>query len=147
MKYFLLIIFLLLIKINTLENIQNIPKNIQNIPKINYLKDFEDSLTVYNKLNHFETIFYMQDFIINTPSKSIAYFDTLDKNTIIYISKNYDDYASSRDERITGKFVEIEPNVNYYIRTFVYTYNSVLKKYVYPLELDKSEIKINDDIE
>ena len=140
MKYFLLFIFLLLIKINTLENIQNIPKN-------NYLKDSKDSLTVYDKLNHFETISFKQDFIINTSSKSIAYFDSLDKNTIIYISKNYDDYASSKDERITGKFYEIEPNINYYIRTFVYTFYSVFKKYVYPLELDKSEININDDIE
>ena len=128
----LLIIFLFIIKINTLENFSD---------------DFKDSLATYEKLNHFETIIQNQNFIINASLKSIVYFDSFDKNAVVFISSNYDDLISYKDERITGKFYEIEANKTYYIRTFLYAFPSVLKKYVYPLNLDESEININDDIE
>ena len=134
MKYLFPIIFLLLITINTLENSS---KN----------NDFKDSLKTYDKLNHFETIIQNQTFIINSTLKSIAYFDSFDKNSIIYISKSYDDCISFNDERIQGKFYVIEPNTTYYIRTFSYSFPSVIQKYVYPSNLDESEININDDIE
>ena len=128
----LLIIFLFIIKINTLENFSD---------------DFKDSLATYEKLNHFETIIQNQNFIINASLKSIVYFDSFDKNTVVFISSNYDDFVSHKYERINGKFYEIEANKTYYISAFLYVFPSVLKKYVYPLNLDESEININDDIE
>ena len=106
----------------------------------------EPSLINYEKLNEIETICDSQNFTIETNVKSIAYFDSFDKNSIIYISKSYEDFSSHKDERITGKFYEIEPNVKYYVRNYFYNeimYQSVFKKYVYPKEITE-EINVND---
>ena len=132
MKHFFLIIFLLLIKINTIDNGSD---------------GFKGSLATYEKLNYFETIIQNQNFIINATVKSIVYFDSFDKNTIFFISNNYNDLVSHKDERITGKFYEIEANKTYYVRTYLHSIPSVIKKYVYPLNLNESDININDDIE
>ena len=106
--------------------------------------DIKDSLDTYDKLNKFETISQHQDFIINTAQKSKAYFDSFDNNAIFWISKNYDDYNNHTDEKITGKFYTIEPNTTYYIRNFIYFSTMVIKKYLYPLNLNENEIIIND---
>ena len=133
MKYFLSII-LLLIKINSIE----ISSEKENL---------KDSMKTYDKLNYFETIDQDQVFRIYTKVKSIAYFDSFDKNTYTYISKRFVDLVFKKDERINGKFYQIEPNLMYYVRNYLYSSPSVLKKYVYPMNLNESEIVINDDLE
>ena len=95
-------------------------------------------MKIYDKLNFFETIDQNQVFRIYTKVKSIAYFDSFDKNKYTYISKDYDDLIYKKDERINGKFYQIEPNTIYFIRNYLYNSPSVLKKYVYPMNLNES---------
>lgn len=71
--------------------------------------------------------------MINSTEKSIAYFDSFDDNANFLILKNYEDYISHKDERITGKFYPIEPNTTYYIRNFLRLNSTVLTKYFYPI--------------
>ena len=104
----------------------------------------EDSLKTYDKLNNFEIISENQSFIIETKVKSIAYFDSFDKNSIIYISTDKNKYINKTDEKITGQFYIIEPNVVYYIRNYLYFYTSTFKKYLYPLIISE-EIKISKE--
>ena len=100
------------------------------------MNDFE--IVSGNKIN----------FIIETKEKSMAFFDSLDKNTLVYISENYETFKSQKDERITGKLYEIEPNKKYYIRNVVHNNQSVLVKYLYPYEfgndvIDMSKTNLN----
>ena len=106
----------------------------------------EISLNSYDQLNTFKIIDKNDSFIIKTNVTSIAYFDSFDKNSIIYISENYEDFKSEKDKKITGKFLKIEDDKTYYIRNYLYNteYPSVFKTYLYPLELDKKEINIKD---
>ena len=106
----------------------------------------EIPLKSYNELNTFKMIEQNESFIIKTNATSKAYFDSFDRNSIIYISKNYEDFKTEKDQKITGKFLTIEANTTYYIRNYLYNteYPSVFKTYLYPLELDKNEINIKD---
>ena len=90
-----------------------------------------DSLT-FSDLNNFKTISGPDDFFIMAKSKSMAYFDSIDKNSIIYISRNND---ISLGEKITGKFYIIEAYAFYHISIKLYNNSepSVLKRYVFPL--------------
>ena len=133
MEYALIIFLLILAYIQT-ENNQ-------------FTSYLEESIETYNKLNNFETVLVSKNFIINTTQKSYAYFDSFDNSAIFWISKNYSDFINGKDQRITGKFYPIEPNTTYYVRNFIWTYPSVLEKYLYPADIDKDEIIINDDIE
>ena len=113
------------------------------------IKAIELPLNSYSKLNTFKIIDKNETFIIDTNVKSIAYFDSFDKNSIIYISNNYDDFISEKDEKISGKFYHIEPNQKYYIRNYLYAshisfYPSVFKTYLYPLDLSQADINITD---
>ena len=58
----------------------------------------------YEKLKTFKSIIKNESFIIKTKVKSIAYLDSFDKKSIIYISKNQEDFLAEKDEKITGKF-------------------------------------------
>ena len=55
---------------------------------------------------------------------------------------------TQKDERITGKFFEIEPNVNYYVRIHLLLskdstyYTSNLREYLYPVDIAKQSIEI-----
>ena len=102
----------------------------------------EIPLKSYDELNTFKMIEQNESFIIKTNVTSKAYFDSFDKNSIIYISKNYEDFKTEKDQKITGKFLTIEADTTYYIRNYLYDakYPSVFKTYLYPLELDKNEI-------
>ena len=120
-----------------LANIQTKDTTLEN--------DLQESLEIYNRLNNIETVSQSKSFMINSTKKSIAYFDSFDDKAIFWISKNYNDYTSYKDERITGKFYPIEPNTTYYIRNFIYTNPAVLTKYFLPIF--NEEIKINDDVE
>ena len=108
----------------------------------------EPSLEIYAQLNNFEMISESQSFIIKTSEPSIAYFDSFDQNSIIYITKDIDKFLSQDDEKITGKFYPIESNVEYYVRNSLYNplYTSTFKKYLYPTDLTKEKILIGENI-
>ena len=105
----------------------------------------KEELATYSEFNGFETIYSNQNFIIQTTETSIAYFDTYDKNSVIYISKDKKLFENKKDERITGKFYTIEPNTQYYIRNTLYFEKdpSVFQKYLYPLDLKNKKIDIS----
>ena len=105
----------------------------------------KEELKTYSELNCMETIDSSQKFIIETTEVSMAYFDSYDKNSVIYISNNIDSFNKEEDERINGKFYRIEPNIKYYIRNSLYFKGqpSVFKKYVFPLNLESKVIDIS----
>ena len=78
----------------------------------------EPSLESFDKFSTIEMIDKSQSFIINTTESSIAFFDSLDKNSIVYISKDKEKFLTQKDDRITGKFYQIEPNEIYYVMFF-----------------------------
>ena len=134
MKLYILSILFLSVHLNTRNNSPD--------------KSYEESLEIFDRLNNFETVVQNQDFIIRTTKKSKAYFDSFDHNAVFWISTNHEDYVSHKDEKITGKFYTIEPNTDYYIRNFIFYDNPiVIKKYLYPLNINEEEIKINEDNE
>ena len=111
-------------------------------------EESQDEFPVYSELNGFETIYSNQNFIIETDVESMACFDTYDKNSVIYISKSKKIFDSKKDERITGKFYKIEPNIKYYIRNSLYfgnKYPSVFQKYLFPLDLKYKEIDLSEN--
>ena len=108
----------------------------------------EPALEALDKLNTIEMIDSHQSFIINTTEPSIAFFDSLDRNSIVYISKDIDKYLTQKDERITGKFVDIEPYVIYYVRISLLPkdstyYTSNVRKYLYPVSISQQSILMN----
>ena len=133
MRHILQILFFVLASIQTKET------TLEN--------DFQESLEIYNRLNNIETVNQSKSFMINSTQKSIAYFESFDDKAIFWISKNYEDYISHKDERITGKFYPIEPNTTYYVRNFIWNNPAVLTKYLLPIFNEKEEIKINDEAE
>ena len=107
----------------------------------------ESDLISYEKLNYMEMIFQNQSFIINTPEESIAYFDCLDRNSFVYLTTDEEKFKSKTEERINGKFINIEPNVNYYVRIYYMSEYSLsnLIKYVYPVNLFEKNIEITSN--
>ena len=100
----------------------------------------------YSKLNSFETINENQYFFIKTQEDSIAYFDSFDRNSKIYISNNTEKKITSDDKRINGIFYPIKANIIYFIKNELYENTiSVFKKYLYPSNLDSEKIYIIDD--
>ena len=105
----------------------------------------KEELKTYSELNCMETIDTTQKFIIEVNESSMAYFDSYDKNSIIYISNDIDSFNNEKDERINGKFSRIEPNKKYYIRNNLYFKDnpSVFEKYVFPLNLENKVLDIS----
>ena len=85
----------------------------------------EPSLEAFNKLNTIEMIDKNQSFIITSTESSIAFFDSLDRNSIVYISKDKEKFLTQMDDRITGKFYQIEPNEIYYVRIYLLSKDSI----------------------
>ena len=109
--------------------------------KINSLIEDEESLPVVSKLNSIEAIDADQAFKIKTDEDSIAYFDSFDKNSIIYISESYQDFISHQNEkRITGVLYKIEKGKTYYVRNSLYNSMSSFKKYLYPIKFAPEKI-------
>ena len=107
----------------------------------------EPTLESFDKFSTIEMIDKSQSFIINTTESSIAFFDSLDKNSIVYISKDKEKFLTQKDDRITGKFYQIEPNEAYYVRISLLSkdstyYTSNLIKYLYPVDIDQQSISI-----
>ena len=131
------------------ENYFELGEKIYIINKEN-LTDFINikvySIPQYSKLNSFETINENQYFFIKTKVDSIAYFDSFDRNSKIYISNNTEKKISSDDIKISGIFYPIKPNITYFIKNELYGNTiSVFKKYLYPSNLTNEEIQIIDD--
>ena len=107
----------------------------------------EPSLASYDKLNTFEMISQDQSFIIKTSEPSIAYFDSIDGNSIVYITTEKENFTAQTDERITGKFYHIDANVEYYVRNHLYYsyYTSTFKKYLYPINLSTTNLSITEE--
>ena len=107
----------------------------------------EPLLKSFDKLNNIEIIDKNESFIINTSKSSIAFFDSFDRNSVIYMSTDKDKFLTKKDQRITGEFIQIEPNVIYYIRIYLLSkdsvyYTSNIKKYLYPIDIDQQNIII-----
>ena len=113
-----------------------------NIYSFNIIE--EPSLISYDKLNSFEIISESQSFKIKTIEPSIAYFDSFDGNSIVYITTDKEKFNNQTDERITGKFYPIKPNIEYYVRNNLYdSFNtSTFKKYLFPIDLSSKNISI-----
>ena len=98
------------------------------------------------KLNDFKTIHNGETLDFTTDEESIAYFDSLDRNCLVYIKES----NSENKERIDGKFYKLKANTNYHIDIKLYDLGSpsVLRRYLYPLDLSSEsnkEIIITDD--
>ena len=117
---------------------------------VNHLKNLNDTkikispINIYTELNSFETINENQYFFIKSDDKAIAYFDSFDKNSKIYISESRQKAVLEDDKRINGKFQEIEPNSTYLIKNQIFDI-SVFKKYFYPIITNKSVLNIEGD--
>ena len=117
---------------------------------VNHLKNLNDTkiivspFYIYNELNSFETINENQYFFIKAENKSIAYFDSFDQNSKVYISESRQKQVFEDDMRINGKFKEIEPNSTYLIKNEIFNI-SVFKKYFHPIYSNDSQIDIIGD--
>ena len=118
---------------------------------LSFIKGEEKDLNLdsFEELNKVEMVVKNQSFLINTTKASKAYFDNLDRNTAVYIMKDEDEFLNETDQRITGQFIDIEPNTIYYIR--VYLISSIspsmsnLKKYVYPKDISNKNIIVKEN--
>ena len=100
----------------------------------------------YSQLNCFETINENQYFFIEVKERSIAYFDSFDRNSKIYISNNTEKNITINDKKINGEFIQIEPDITYFIKNHIYENTvSVFKKYLYPLNLNNKTINVFND--
>ena len=128
------------------ENYFEIGEKILTINKYNLTESINikvSSIPQYSKLNGFETINENKYFFIKVKEDSIAYFDSFDRNSKIYISNNTEKKITFDDEKINGKFIPIKPNITYFIKNELYENTiSVFKKYLYPLNLTNEKIYI-----
>jgi hypothetical protein len=90
------------------------------------------------------TISENQKFIIKTNELSIAYFDSIDQNSIIYVQ---DEYEKEYVKRIEGEFLTIYPKQYYYIKNVLYSSEtpSIFQRYLFPLDLSQKEIYIENN--
>ena len=104
------------------------------------VKGLED--TIYDYLNDLKTIKTNQKFSIHSSEESIAYFDSEDKNSIVYITDE-----EGIKERIDGFFYNIEANKKYTINVNLYSSDnpSMLISYFDWKNLTKYSIFIKDN--
>ena len=88
----------------------------------NSIKGIEEVSETLSELNDFITISKNIEFTIRTTFESIAFFDSIDKNCLVYI----------KDERIDGQFYSISSNKDYKISVKLYNQEStsVLQRYL-----------------
>ena len=104
------------------------------------VKGLED--TIYDYLNNLKTIKTNQKFSLCSSEESIAYFDSEDKNSIVYITDE-----EGIKERIDGFFYNIEANKKYTINVNLYSSDnpSMLISYFDWKNLTKYSIFIKDN--
>lgn len=102
---------------------------------------------IYRELNSFETINENQYFFLQAEEESIAYFDSFDRNSSIYISEIFNKTILKTDTRINGKFHTTNKGQTYMIKNRIYSNYSIsnFKKYFYPIVLTNKEINIKDN--
>jgi len=111
---------------------------------INEIKGIEE--TIFTKFNDFTTISSNQEFKIKIESPAILYFDSIDKNSIVYMQSQDED-----KDRIDGEFITLYPEENleviYTIKNELYNSNSpsIFLRYLFPEDLSNKEIDILDD--
>ena len=120
-----------LIYVNQMKNLSETKIKISPVP-------------LYTELNSFETINEDQYFFIKAENSSIAYFDSFDMNSKVYISESPKKEILKDDIRINGKFHKIKSGTIYFIKNKVLG-TSVFQKYFYPVTFNESEIEINGD--
>jgi hypothetical protein len=71
------------------------------------------------------------------------YLDSFDRNSSIYISQSFKKEIFENDTKINGHFYVIEPSITYLIKIRIYSNYSVssVKKYLYPFDFEKIDIK------
>jgi len=143
-----------ILEINNKENnLESDRKNLYfekgGIIIINRLQNLKDtfkfiisSIPLYDKLNSFETLYEDKIFSIKSEEESIAYFDSPDKNTKIFISEN-DESNKKENIAVVGNFWKCSKGKTYIINVELFDI-SVLRKYFYPINLN-SEINIKND--
>jgi hypothetical protein len=143
-----------ILEINNKENnLESDRKNLYfekgDIIIINRLQNLKDtfkfiisSIPLYDKLNSFETLYEDKIFSIKSEEESIAYFDSPDKNTKIFISEN-DESNKKENIAVVGNFWKCSKGKTYIINVELFDI-SVLRKYFYPINLN-SEINIKND--
>ena len=97
------------------------------------------SLLLYDTLNEVGSISSNKEFSIKSAEESIVYFDSFDRNSKVFISRNDNNHYN---EKITGKFYKIQPNVIYFIKNEIYDI-SFFKQYFYPLNLNIKRIEMD----
>ena len=110
-------------------------------------KEIDLSMNTYNEINSVSMLYNNLSFIINTTAASIAFFDTFDRSSNIYISKDINEFNSESDKRITGQFIYIEPNIIYYVRICLLDniYLSNLMLYLSPKNLSEKKISLKEN--
>ena len=117
---------------------------------VNYEKKLGEStkikispIPLYKELNTLETIKENKYFFIESEKKSILYLDSFDRNSSIYISQTFKKEIFENDTKINGHFYVIEPSITYLIKIRIYSNYSVssVKKYLYPFDFEKIDIK------
>ena len=95
-----------------------------------------------DKLNDFITISKNQQIKIKTQNQSIAYFDSLDQNSIISIESE-----KGIKKRFEGQFLTLEEEVEYTINISLYSSEtpSILQRYVFPYNLTNETIDIQNN--
>ena len=95
-----------------------------------------------DKLNDFITISKNQQIKIKTQNKSIAYFDSLDQNSIITIESE-----KGTKKRIEGQFLPLEEEITYTINISLYSSEtqSILQRYVFPYNLTNETIDVRNN--
>ena len=117
---------------------------------VNHLKNLNDTkikispINIYTELNSFETINENKYFVIKAKNKSIAYFDSFDRNSKIYLSESRQKAILESDKRINGKFIDIKEDSTYLIKNEIFNI-SVFTKYFYPLISNETQIDIEGD--
>ena len=102
---------------------------------------------IYKELNSFQTINQNQYFFIRAEEESMAYFDSFDRNSSIYISEEFNKTILNNDTRINGKFYPINKDMIYMIKNRIYSDYSVsnFKQYVYPTALNTGDVNVNNN--
>ena len=102
---------------------------------------------IYKDLNSFQTINENQYFFIRAEEESLAYFDSFDRNSSIYISEEFNKTILKNDKRINGKFYPIKIDKIYMIKNRIYSNYSIsnFKQYVYPTAPKTEGINIKDN--
>ena len=98
---------------------------------------------IYKRFNDMITISINQQFSISPDEDSILYFDSIDKNSIVYLK----DGDGNIIQRIDGEFFDVKAYENYIVDVNLYSseFPSILIRYLLPYNLGKQILMIKDN--